>query len=186
MSETVEVGEERLIGEVIALDGEVATLQIYEDTGGIRPGDPVEGQGAPLSVEIGPGLLGQIFDGIQRPLKALARVTGIFIGRGAQVAPLDRKKAWAFTPRRQAGDQVAGGDILGVVPETTAMEYRVLAPPGVAGEIFYMAAPGAYTLKEPIARIKDSRGRETELFLCTAGRCGRAGRIGSACCRRSL
>ncbi|MGA9756179.1 MAG: V-type ATP synthase subunit A [Desulfobaccales bacterium] len=165
MYEMVEVGEERLIGEVIALDGEVATLQIYEDTGGIRPGDPVVGQGAPLSVEIGPGLLGQIFDGIQRPLKALERVTGIFIGRGAQVATLDRKKAWAFTPRRQAGDQVAGGDILGVVPETTAMEHRVLAPPGVAGELTFIAPLGEYTLQDVIGRIKDARGRETELFL---------------------
>ena len=80
MYEMVQVGEQRLIGEVIALDGEVATLQIYEDTGGIRPGDPVEGTGAPLSVEIGPGLLGQIFDGIQRPLKALQKATGVFIG----------------------------------------------------------------------------------------------------------
>ncbi len=165
MYETVEVGAARLIGEVIALDNDVATLQIYEDTGGIRPGDPVAGQGAPLSVEIGPGLLGQIFDGIQRPLGALRKVTGDFIGRGAQVTPLDREKAWPFEPRLKVGDTVAGGDILGVVPETGAMEHRVLAPPGVAGEIVYMVPPGAYTLKEAIARVKDSRGRETELFL---------------------
>ena len=165
MYEMVEVGAARLIGEVIALDGEVATLQIYEDTGGIRPGDPVVGQGAPLSVEIGPGLLGQIFDGIQRPLGALRLATGDFIGRGAQVTPLDREKAWPFEPRLKVGDTVAGGDILGVVPETSAMEHRVLAPPGVAGEIFYMAEPGAYTLNEAIARVKDPRGRETELFL---------------------
>ena len=165
MYETVEVGAARLIGEVIALDGEVATLQIYEDTGGIRPGDPVVGQGAPLSVEIGPGLLGQIFDGIQRPLNALRRATGVFIGRGAIVTPLDREKAWPFEPRLKVGDSVAGGDILGVVPETSAMEHRVLAPPGVAGEIFSMAAPGAYTLNDVIARVKDGRGRETELFL---------------------
>ena len=165
MYETVEVGAARLIGEVIALDGEVATLQIYEDTGGIRPGDPVVGQGAPLSVEIGPGLLGQIFDGIQRPLNALRHATGVFIGRGAMVTPLDREKAWPFEPRLKVGDSVAGGDILGVVPETSAMEHRVLAPPGVAGEIIYMAEPGAYTLNEAIARVKDARGRETELFL---------------------
>jgi V/A-type H+-transporting ATPase subunit A len=165
MYEMVEVGQARLIGEVIALDGEVATLQIYEDTGGIRPGDPVVGQGAPLSVEIGPGLLGQIFDGIQRPLSALMRLTGVFIGRGAHMTPLDREKAWPFEPRLQAGDPVAGGDILGVVPETAAMEHRVLAPPAVAGEISYMAGPGAYTLNDVIARVKDPRGRETELFL---------------------
>jgi V/A-type H+-transporting ATPase subunit A len=165
MYEMVEVGQERLIGEVIALDGQVATLQIYEDTGGLRPGDPVVGQGAPLSVEIGPGLLGQIFDGIQRPLSALMRLTGAFIGRGAHMTPLDRDKAWPFKPRLKPGDPVAGGDILGVVPETSAMEHRVLSPPRVAGEVSYMAAPGTYTLNDVIARVKDPRGRETELFL---------------------
>jgi V/A-type H+/Na+-transporting ATPase subunit A len=165
MYEMVEVGQARLIGEVIALDGEVATLQIYEDTGGIRPGDPVVGQGAPLSVEIGPGLLGQIFDGIQRPLSALMRLTGVFIGRGAHMTPLDREKAWPFEPRLKAGDPVAGGDILGVVPETSTMEHRVLAPPGVNGRITFMAEPGNFTLNEVIARVKNPRGRETELFL---------------------
>jgi V/A-type H+-transporting ATPase subunit A len=165
MYEMVEVGAERLIGEVIALDGEVATLQIYEDTGGIRPGDPVVGTGAPLSVEIGPGLLGQIFDGIQRPLTALQRATGVFIGRGAMVTPLARDRAWPFTPRLQAGDQVSGGEILGVVPETSAMEHRVLVPPGTTGELTFVAPSGAYTLNDPIARLKDARGRETELFL---------------------
>jgi V/A-type H+-transporting ATPase subunit A len=165
MYEMVEVGEERLIGEVIALDGEIATLQIYEDTGGIRPGDPVAGTGAPLSVEIGPGLVGQIFDGIQRPLAALKGVTGVFIGRGAMVTPLARDRAWPFVPRLKAGDQVTGGEILGVVPETSAMEHRVLVPPGVAGEISYLAAAGSFRLDEIIARVKDARGRETELFL---------------------
>lgn len=165
MYEMVEVGAERLIGEVIALDNEVATLQIYEDTGGIRPGDPVVGTGAPLSVEIGPGLLGQIFDGIQRPLKALEQATGVFIGRGALVSPLARDRAWPFTPRLKAGDQVAGGAILGVVPETSAMEHRVLVPPGAGGELTFVAPAGEYTLKDIIARVKDARGRETELFL---------------------
>ncbi len=165
MYEMVEVGAARLIGEVIALDGEVATLQIYEETGGIRPGDPVAGQGTPLSVEIGPGLLGQIFDGIQRPLKALQQATGPFIGRGALVSPLDREKAWTFQPRLKVGDQVAAGDILGAVPETSAMEHRVLAPPGVAGKLTFMVSAGDYTLKDVIARVQDGRGRETELFL---------------------
>jgi V/A-type H+/Na+-transporting ATPase subunit A len=165
MYEMVEVGAERLIGEVIALDGEIATLQIYEDTGGIRPGDPVAGTGAPLSVEIGPGLVGQIFDGIQRPLTALKGATGVFIGRGALVTPLVRDRAWPFTPRLQAGDRVTGGEILGVVPETSAMEHRVLVPPGIAGELTFLAAAGSFTLDEIIARVKDARGRETELFL---------------------
>ena len=165
MYEMVEVGAERLIGEVIALEGEIATLQIYEDTGGIRPGDPVAGTRAPLSVEIGPGLVGQIFDGIQRPLTALKGATGVFIGRGAQVTPLDRDRPWPFTPRLKEGDLVAGGEILGVVPETSAMEHRVLVPPGVAGELTFLAAAGSFALDEIIARVKDARGRETELFL---------------------
>ena len=103
MYETVEVGAARLIGEVIALDGEVATLQIYEDTGGIRPGDPVVGQGAPLSVEIGPGLLGQIFDGIQRPLNALRRATGVFIGRGRSDSPWTGRRPGRSSPGSRSG-----------------------------------------------------------------------------------
>jgi V/A-type H+-transporting ATPase subunit A len=165
MYEMVEVGEEHLIGEVIALDGEVATLQVYEDTAGIRPGDQVAGQGAPLSVEIGPGLVGQIFDGIQRPLKFLQEQSGAFISRGLQVNALRRDRAWSFTPRLKKGDAVAGGEVLGTVPETPAMEHRVLVPPGVAGEITFLVSAGEYTLKEVVARVRGPRGRETELYL---------------------
>jgi V/A-type H+-transporting ATPase subunit A len=165
MYEMVEVGAERLIGEVIALDGEVATLQVYEETGGLRPGDRVVGQGAPLSVEIGPGLLGQIFDGVQRPLLLLKEQSGAFISRGLAASPLARERPWPFTPRLKVGDRLAGGDILGVVPETAALEHRVLAPPGVAGELTYLAAPGQYTLRDVIARVRNPGGQETELFL---------------------
>jgi len=165
MYEVVEVGADRLVGEVIELAGEVATIQVYEDTAGIRPGDPVVGQGAPLSVEIGPGLVGRIFDGMQRPLTVLQEATGPFISRGTQVSPLDRKKVWSFTPRLKAGDSLQGGEILGVVPETAALEHRVLAPPGVQGIITQIVAPGEYTLKDPIGRIRDDRGRETPLYL---------------------
>jgi V/A-type H+/Na+-transporting ATPase subunit A len=165
MYEMVEVGEEHLIGEVIALEGEVATIQVYEETGGLRPGAVVAGQGAPLSVEIGPGLLGQIFDGVQRPLKLLQEHSGAFISRGLTLSPLDRERPWTFTPRLRLGDAVSGGEILGAVPETVAMEHRVLVPPGVAGEVTYLAAPGNYTLKDVIARVRNPKGRETELFL---------------------
>jgi V/A-type H+-transporting ATPase subunit A len=165
MYEMVEVGAERLIGEVIALDGEVATLQVYEDTAGIRPGDRVAGQGAPLSVEIGPGLVGQIFDGIQRPLKFLQEQRGAFISRGLVATALNRDRAWPFTPLLKVGDRVQGGEILGTVPETPAMEHRVLAPPGAAGEITFMAPSGDYTLKEVVARIKGIKGKEMELYL---------------------
>jgi V/A-type H+/Na+-transporting ATPase subunit A len=165
MYEMVEVGEEHLIGEVIALEEEVATIQVYEETGGLRPGAAVAGQGAPLSVEIGPGLLGQIFDGVQRPLKLLQERSGAFISRGLTVSPLDRERPWTFTPRLKVGDAVSGGEVLGAVPESVAMEHRVLVPPGVAGELTYLAPPGDYTLKDVIARVRDPQGRETELFL---------------------
>jgi len=165
MYEVVEVGAQRLIGEVIALEGETATIQVYEETGGVRPGDEVTGQGAALSVEIGPGLLGQIFDGIQRPLKRLAQASGAFIARGVSARPLDRERVWTFTPILKEGDAVSGGQILGTVPETPALTHRVLAPPGVEGTLTYAAPAGEYTLEDAIARVKDAKGRETELFL---------------------
>ncbi len=165
MCEMVEVGAERLIGEVIALEGEVATLQVYEDTAGIRPGDAVTGQGAPLSVEIGPGLVGQIFDGIARPLKLLQEKSGAFISRGLAATTLDRERRWPFTPRVKTGDAVSGGAILGVVPETPAMEHRVLVPVPVEGELTFVAPAGEYSLQDVVARVKGPRGRESELYL---------------------
>ncbi len=165
MYEVVEVGTDRLVGEVIELAGEVATVQVYEDTAGIRPGDPVVGQGAPLSVEIGPGLVGQIFDGMQRPLTVLKEASGPFISRGTQAAPLARERPWAFTPRLGPGAILKGGEILGTVPETPALEHRVLAPPPAAGTLVWVAPAGEYTLQEPIARLTDARGRETPLYL---------------------
>jgi len=165
MYEVVEVGEERLIGEVIELSGEVATIQVYEDTWGIRPGVQVVGQGAPLSVEIGPGLVGQIFDGIERPLNLLRQASGAFISRGVSINPLDRDRVWSFAPRLKVGDSLSGGEILGVVPETSAMEHRVLVPPQVRGTLTQVAAAGEYTLKDPVARVRDPKGKELELFL---------------------
>jgi V/A-type H+-transporting ATPase subunit A len=165
MYEVVEVGEERLIGEVIELAGDAATIQVYEDTESIRPGDPVVGQGAPLSVEIGPGLIGQIFDGIQRPLSVLQQVQGSFISRGLAVTPLDRERVWSFTPSLQVGAALQGGEVLGTVPETTALEHRVLAPPLVQGTLTYLAPPGDYTLNETIARVRTPQGKVVSLYL---------------------
>jgi len=165
MYEVVEVGDDRLIGEVIELDGETATVQVYEDTSGIRPGDRVVGQGAPLSVEIGPGLVGQIFDGIQRPLTALREATGPFISRGISITALNRERVWSFTPRVQEGAAVQGGEVLGIVPETPAIEHRVLVPPLTQGTLTFVASPGEYNLNDPVARIRDSQGRETTLYL---------------------
>jgi V/A-type H+-transporting ATPase subunit A len=165
MYEVVEVGGERLIGEVIELTGETATIQVYEDTGGIRPGEPVVGHGAPLSVEIGPGLVGQIFDGIQRPLTVLKQAQGSFISRGLAVPPLDRERVWAFTPSLEMGATLQGGEILGTVPETPALEHRVLVPPLVQGTLTYLAPAGDYTLNDAIGRVRTPPGKEVALYL---------------------
>jgi V/A-type H+-transporting ATPase subunit A len=165
MYEVVEVGGERLIGEVIELAGDTATIQVYEDTGGIRPGEPVAGHGAPLSVEIGPGLVGQIFDGIQRPLTMLQQAQGAFISRGLAVPPLDRERVWSFTPGLKEGAALQGGEILGMVPETPALKHRVLVPPLVQGTLTYVAPAGDYTLNDTIARVRTPQGKEEALYL---------------------
>jgi V/A-type H+-transporting ATPase subunit A len=124
MLEVVEIGDEHLVGEVIGLEGDIVTIQVYEETSGLHPGVPVYGTGLPLSVELGPGLLGGVFDGIQRPLPVLEKRSGSFIERGVKLTPLYRKSLWTFSPQVQAGDHVAGGAILGRVPETGLVEHR--------------------------------------------------------------
>jgi V/A-type H+-transporting ATPase subunit A len=153
MLELVEVGEEHLVGEVIGLEGETMTIQVYEETSGMRPGAPVFGTGMPLSVELGPGLLRSIFDGIQRPLPVIEMRSGSFIGRGVHLTPLYRGERWRFKPQLRDGDEVAGGTILGTVPETSTVEHRLMVPPGVEGTISWVASEGEYTIDEPIARI---------------------------------
>ncbi len=130
MYEVVRVGEIGLIGEIIRLEGDKAVIQVYEETAGIRPGEPVEGTGSSLSVELGPGLLTAMYDGIQRPLEVLRQLSGDFIARGGLTAPaLPRDKKWHFTPKVKVGDKVVGGDVLGVVPETSIIEHKILVPP---------------------------------------------------------
>jgi V/A-type H+-transporting ATPase subunit A len=153
MLEVVEVGDEHLVGEVIGLEGDVITIQVYEETSGLRPGAPVYGTGMPLSVELGPGLLQSIFDGIQRPLPVLELRTGAFIGRGIKTTPLYRKQKWAFTPHVEVDDVVQGGTLLGVVSETPLIEHRVMVPPETSGRLTWVAPPGEYTIEEPIARL---------------------------------
>jgi V/A-type H+-transporting ATPase subunit A len=154
MSELVWIGAERLVGEVIGLRDDQVTVQVYEDTTGLTPGAPVHTSGAPLSVELGPGLLGTIFDGMQRPLETLAARTGDFIRRGSAAQPLDRTRRWAYTPTLAAGSRVCGGEILGVVRETEAVEHRVLVPPNLSGTLAWVAAAGEYTLDQPVARVE--------------------------------
>jgi len=164
MLELVEVGEEHLVGEVIGLDGDLITIQVYEETSGMRPGAPVFGTGLPLSVELGPGLLHSIFDGIQRPLPVIQMRTGSFIGRGVHLTPLYRKDRWSFTPILKAGDEVHGGTIIGTVPETEGLEHRIMIPPDVSGTLTWIAPAMKYTIEEPIARVQTVRG-ERELTM---------------------
>jgi V/A-type H+-transporting ATPase subunit A len=158
MMEQVEVGPDHLIGEVISLLGDVATIQVYEDTAGVRPGDGIFGTGMPLSVELGPGLIGHIFDGIQRPLEALATRWGDFIKRGVSLPALDRKRHWEFAPHATVGASLKPGDILGVVVETDLIEQRILVPPNLAGTLDWIAPAGDYTVVDPIARLSYEGG----------------------------
>ncbi|WP_051305430.1 V-type ATP synthase subunit A [Desulfogranum mediterraneum] len=165
MNELVEVGEERLAGEVISLDGELATIQVYENTSGIGLGCSVHGLGLPLYVELGPGLIGRIFDGIQRPLQELCQQWGDFIHRGRSGAPLDREHLWTFSPLRSAGEQLSGGEILGEVAESPILTHRVLVPPEVEGRLERIVPPGDYTLDDLIARVSSATGHSHELKL---------------------
>ena len=166
MYEVCRVGEEELIGEVNRVEGSNATIQVYEETTGLKPGEKVIATGAPLSVELGPGLIGQIFDGIQRPLHILKEQTGDFIRRGVLAKALPRNKKWKFTPTVEKGATVSPGDIIGIVPETTTVTTKILVPVGINGEIVSIVPEGEYTIEEPIARIRTPR-EEREITLMT-------------------
>jgi len=157
MGEMVRVGKLGLLGEVIRIDGDVAYAQVYEDTAGMYLGEPVKALGAPLSIELGPGLLGQTYDGIQRPLIDLQRQAGDFISRGLTSDPLDYKKKWAWTPTAQAGQQVKGGDILGSVPETQHLKHFIMVPPNISGKIVDIKPAGEYTVKEVVAKLDNGK-----------------------------
>src|SRR3989338_2222721 len=150
MYDFVRVGKEKLVGEVIEINGNRAVIQVYEDTPGIAPGEPVETTGMPLMVELGPGILNNIYDGIQRPLPELQKVMGDFIKRGATVSSLDRKKKWKFVPSVKKGQEVGEGEILGTVKETNTIEHRVLSP--FAGKVEEIKE-GSYTVEETVAKI---------------------------------
>jgi len=158
MYELVRVGNERLIGEIIGLDEDIATIQVYEETGGVTPGEKVIPTGMPLSVELGPGLLGTIYDGIQRPLDLIKVQMGDFIKRGVEVPALERDKKWDFTPVAKKGETMGSGDILGVVQETKTIEHRILVPPGVAGKVVDISSKGKYTIEQTIAKIETAEG----------------------------
>nr|CAB55557.1 H(+)-transporting ATP synthase [Scherffelia dubia] len=154
--ELVRVGDQNLIGEIIRLEGDTATIQCYEETAGLQVGDIVKRTYSPLAVELGPGLLGQIFDGIQRPLKAIAEASGdCFIPRGVSVPSLDRSHMWEFIPGAlRMGDLATGGDIYGLVHENTLLDHRIMLPPGAKGRISYIAPPGQYTITEKVIELE--------------------------------
>jgi len=158
MYEVVEVSDLRLIGEVVRVVDDVATLQVYENTSMVRPGDPVYRTGGPLTVRLGPGLIGNIYDGIQRPLKDIEAHSGAFIRRGEKTDPLDPDKRWRFVPKIKAGDAVTAGQVLGTVRETEAVELRVMAPPGLRSpaRVQSIAPEGDYAVNDQIAVIEDA------------------------------
>ena len=166
MYETVEVGESKLIGEVIRLTGDVAFIQVYETTSGLKPGEPVVGTGQPLSVTLGPGIIGQIYDGIQRPLSEMAKKSGDFIGRGIATTPIDLKKKYKFIPTVKKGDSITGGSILGTVDETPLLTHSILVPPNHRGGVIgNMVGEGDYDLEQVLAETEKDGGYHTELKM---------------------
>ncbi len=164
MCDVVRVGDERLIGEIIEMHEDLASIQVYEETAGLGPGAPVVSTGAPLSVELGPGMIEQIYDGIQRPLEKMMEQTGPNIKRGTDIPALDREKKWDFVPKKSVGDSVASGDILGTVQETEVVEHRILVPVGVSGTVASITA-GSYTITEPVCVIRSADGTETPVCM---------------------
>ena len=156
--EQVKIGGLNLIGEVIARSGDHALVQMYEPTESLRPGEPVTALGHPLSVELGPGLLGGIFDGVQRPLLEHAEQHGDYVPRGVHLPPLDRAKLWHFEPKTElkGGTRVEDGAVLGTVQETPSILHRILVPPGMGGELQDLAAAGTVTVDTVIAHVKDA------------------------------
>ena len=167
IGEQVRVGQIGLVGEVIGRNGDTALAQLYEDSGGLRPGEVAEGLGWPLSVELGPGLLNAIFDGVQRPLNAVREKSGDRIARGVLVPALPRDRRWRFVPepRRQGGMRVDGGDVLGSVQETESIRHRILTPPLTQGELLELAPEGDYTIDEVIGRIRLADGNIEKLRM---------------------
>ena len=164
MFDVVRVGEQRLIGEIIEIHSDLASIQVYEETSGLGPGTPVESTGEPLSVELGPGLIGSIFDGIQRPLTEVMKVSGNNLKRGIEVPSLDRKKKWGFTPKVNVGDKVKEGDIIGEVNETDIVVQKIMVPYGVSGEITKIEKTDA-TVEDIVAVIKTEDGKEVNVTL---------------------
>lgn len=166
MMEMVHVGKQKLVGEIIGITDDITTIQVYEETTGLKPGDPVEGTGAPMNVLLGPGIIDNIFDGIERPLKAIEEEAGAFISRGSSVSALDDKKLWNVTMKVKVGDKLEGGQIYATLPETPIIEHRLMVPPELSGEVVKVNPNGDYKLFDTVVVIKDDEGVEHNLTLC--------------------
>ena len=165
MSDVVRVSSQRLIGEIIEIHGDQASIQVYEETSGLGPGEPVESTGVPMSVELGPGLIGSIYDGIQRPLDDIMRVTGgNLLNRGVEVPALKRDRTWDFVATAAVGEAVTGGDILGWVQETEVVVHKIMVPPAVKGTLTGIC-PGAHTVEDTVAVVTDEKGKEHPVGL---------------------
>ncbi|MCK5240796.1 MAG: V-type ATP synthase subunit A, partial [Candidatus Thorarchaeota archaeon] len=165
MYEVVRVGKEQLIGEVIEVGDKEFTAQVYEETSGLAPGEPVAATGDALSVELGPGLLGGIYDGIQRPLPGLQELSGDFITRGLSIEGLDKEKKWEFSPTVKVGDKVEPGNFIGEVPETGIITSKIMIPQGVEGEVVEIVSKGEYTVIETICKVKDVHGDVHDVMM---------------------
>src|SRR2546428_10596921 len=167
MYEVVRVGDQGLIGEIIKMEADRATVQVYEETAGIRPGEEVERSGNPLSVELGPGITGQIYDGIQRPLTILFEKTGPFVRRGLTLPPIDKGKKWHFVPTPKSHATVTAGDIIGHVKETSLITQEIMIPQNLSGKITSIVNEGDYTVGEPVGELESPGGPVTLFMLNT-------------------
>ncbi len=166
MSDVVRVGPERLIGEILTMNGDSASIQVYEETSGLGPGTEVVTTGSPMSVELGPGMIENIYDGIQRPLeKIMEKVHGNNLPRGVEVPPIDPEKLWEFTPVAKAGDKVVGGDIIGTVPETPVVLHKIMVPPSLKGTLKSVVPAGGYNVHQTVAVLTKEDGTDVELSM---------------------
>ena len=166
MQEMVYVGSKKLIGEVISISAERTTIQVYETTTGLRVGEEIIGTGAPLSATLGPGIISNIFDGIERPLEDIEKTDGAFIGTGSSIPSLDPERKWDVTIKVSVGDELRGGDIYATCPETPLIEHRCMVPPNLSGRVSAVMTNGQYTVNDCVVKLVDKDGVEHELTLC--------------------
>ena len=167
MADVVRVGEQRLIGEILTMSGDSAAIQVYEETSGLGPGAEVVTTGAPLSVELGPGLIENIYDGIQRPLRKISEQSGSFIARGCTADGIDPDTLWDVTVTAKVGDTLGEGEVYATCPETPSIIHKVMVPPGVSGKVTYAAESGHYTVNSKIIELTDESGKVHTLTLCS-------------------